>query len=104
RGSLSADGVSMCEHIIRVLDKACRELTLTAAEQSTIADRRAMFAAVLRLHQGKRAFFAGDFGDAMTRLAQANDHLRSPKLSMTLVLMRFVPGLLLRAYDLRDRL
>jgi glycosyltransferase involved in cell wall biosynthesis len=104
RDSLSADSVSMCQHIIKVLDKARHELTLTPAEQAVIADRREMFAAVLRLHEGKRAFFAGDHGHALTLLAQANDHLRRPKLSMTLVLMRFVPGLLLRFYDLRDRL
>jgi hypothetical protein len=63
-----------------------------------------MFAAILRLHQGKRAFFAGDHRRAVTLLTEANDELRRPKLGMTVMLMRVMPGLLLRAYDLRDRL
>ena len=103
-GSLSADGVSMCEHILRVFDKATRELTLTERERSMIASQRARFAAVLRLHQGKRAFFAGDHERAAALLAEANEQLCRPKLSIAVMLMRFMPGLLLRAYDLRDRL
>jgi glycosyltransferase involved in cell wall biosynthesis len=102
--SLSADGVTMCQHIVRVLDKAARELKLTERERALIASRRAMFAATLQLHQGKRAFFAGDHARAVMLLAAANDHLRRPKLAAAVMLMRFIPGLLLRAYDLRDRL
>jgi glycosyltransferase involved in cell wall biosynthesis len=103
QASLSADGVSMCTHIVRVLDKAARELTLTANERAAVASRRGRFAALLRLHEGKRAFFAGEHGRAAALLAEANDHLRRPKLALAVALMRFVPGLLLRAYDLRDR-
>jgi glycosyltransferase involved in cell wall biosynthesis len=104
RGSLSADPVSMCQHIVRVLDKAERELTLTAHERTLVAERRAEFAAVLRLHQGKRAFFAGDHEQAVAMLREANARLRRRKLALALVLIRFMPRLLLRAYDLRDRL
>ena len=104
RDSLSANGVSMCQHIVRVLDKAARELRLTPAELALIATRRAEFSALLRLHEGRHAFFAGDFHRAVTALTEANAHLRRRKIGLAVVCLRFVPGLLLRAYDLRDRL
>jgi glycosyltransferase involved in cell wall biosynthesis len=102
--SLSADGVSMCQHILRVLDKVGREMSLTSSEIALIAERRAYFAALLRLHQGKRAFFAGDHKEAVEALADANTVLRRRKISAALLLLRIMPGLLLRAYDMRDRL
>ena len=37
RGSLSANGVSMCQHIVRVLDKATRDLRLTPDELALVA-------------------------------------------------------------------
>ena len=104
RDSLSANGVSMCQHIVRVLDKAARELRLTPAQLALIATRRAEFSALLRLHEGRRAFFAGDFHRAVTALTEANAFLHRRKIGLAVVCLRFVPGLLLRAYDLRDRL
>jgi glycosyltransferase involved in cell wall biosynthesis len=104
RGSLSADGVSMCSHIVRVLDKAARELTLTPRQRTAVHSRRNHFAALQRLHEGKRAFFAGEPGPAADLLSEANGYFKRPKLALAVALMRFVPGLLLRAYDLRDRL
>jgi glycosyltransferase involved in cell wall biosynthesis len=102
-GSLSANPISMCDHIVRVFDKAMRQLELTPAERALVAERRAHFAALLRMHQGKRAFFAGDAAAAVEALTEANLHLRRRKLAAAAMLIRFVPGLLLRAYDWRDR-
>jgi glycosyltransferase involved in cell wall biosynthesis len=104
RGSLSADGVSMCQHIIRVLDKTAREMTLTPAQADLVSARRREFAALLRLHEGKRSFLAGDRHAAVSALTEANVYLRRRKLTAAIALMRIVPNLLLRAYDLRDRL
>jgi glycosyltransferase involved in cell wall biosynthesis len=102
--SLSADGVSMCQHIVRVLDKVQREMSLTSSEINLLTERRAYFAALLRLHQGKRAFFAGDHKDAVEALAEANAVLHRRKITAALWMLRIMPGLLLRAYDIRDRL
>ena len=104
RDSLSADGVSMCHHIIRVLDKAARELDLSARERQVIAERRRDFEAMLRLHEGKRAFLAGSYHEAATALTDANRHLNRLKLTMAVLLLRVFPGLLLRAYGLRHRI
>lgn len=101
--SLSANGISMCQHIVFVLDKVRGWPELTEAQRDLLAARRAHYAAWLRFHQGKRAFFEGDRGAALAALTEANVHLRSVKLSISLLLLRLTPGLLRRAYDLRDR-
>jgi glycosyltransferase involved in cell wall biosynthesis len=101
--SLSANGISMCQHIVRVLDKVAREMPLAPADRALVAARRKEFVAMLRLHEAKRAFFDGDHSRAVTMLAEANAGLRRRKLALALVLMRFVPDLLLRVYNLRDR-
>jgi glycosyltransferase involved in cell wall biosynthesis len=102
--SLSANAISMCQHIVRVLDKAARNMTLTPAQAALVAARRADFTALLRLHEGKRAFFAGDHKEALQALGEANARLRRTKIAVAIVLLRIMPGLLLRAYDARDRL
>jgi hypothetical protein len=102
-GSLSANAVSMCQHIIRVFDKAASELALTPSEQRLVADRRAHFAALLRMHEGRRAFFNGDAEAAVRALTDANAHLRRRKLTAAVILLKVMPRLLLRAYDWRDR-
>jgi hypothetical protein len=102
--SLSADEISMCQHIVRVLDKTTRSMALTPAQAGLVADRRAYFAALLRFHEGKRAFFAGDRKQALAALAEANVRLKRVKIAIAIVLLRVMPNLLLRAYDVRDRL
>jgi len=102
-GSLSADPVWMCQHILAVLDKV-GHTPLTEAERAGVAARRAFYQATLRLHQSRRAFFNGDAKQAIDGLAEANSHFGSPKISLALLMLRLAPNLLLRAYDLRDRL
>jgi hypothetical protein len=102
--SLSANAIWMCQHIVRVLDKAGHTMALTPAQAALVADRRAYFTALLRLHEGKRAFFAGDHRQALQALSEANARLRRIKLAAAILLLRIMPGLLLRAYDARDRL
>jgi Glycosyl transferase family 2 len=102
--SLSANEISMCQHIVRVLDKTARTLALTPAQAELVAERRAHFAALLRFHEGKRAFFSGDRKQALAALTEANVQLRRFKIAIAIVLLRVMPNLLLRAYDARDRL
>jgi glycosyl transferase family 2 len=102
--SLSANEISMCQHIVRVLDKTARAMALTPAQAELVADRRAYFMALLRFHEGKRAFFAGDRKAALSALTEANVRLRRIKIAIAILLLRVMPNLLLRAYDARDRL
>jgi glycosyltransferase involved in cell wall biosynthesis len=104
QGSLSSDPIWMCKHILKVLDKTKETLPLTASERATLDEEYERFRATLRLHEGKRAFFQGDAEEAIKGLTEANRFFRDRKISMTLRLLRRAPRLLLRAYDLRDRL
>jgi glycosyltransferase involved in cell wall biosynthesis len=102
--SLTADSITMCQHIIRVLDKARRDMPLTPRQVEIVDARKAYFGALLRLHEGRKAFFEGDRKRALQALADANVVLRRWKIVAAMLLVRVMPGLLLRAYDMRDRL
>jgi hypothetical protein len=102
--SLSADPVWMCKHILRVLDDARQRNDLTKAESEVLTQQISRFKALIRLNEAKREFFAGNAGDAVTKLREANAYLRSTKLRLALLMLRAAPQLLLRAYNLRDRL
>lgn len=104
RGSLSSDPVWMCKHILMVFEKAERSLDLTAQERETLSQSIARFRALQRFHEGKRAFFEGDTKRAIEGLAEANRSLKSRKVSVMLMLLKLAPRLMLRAYDMRDRL
>jgi glycosyltransferase involved in cell wall biosynthesis len=102
--SLSADPVWMCQHVLKVLDKAARTLSLDVSEKDLLARERARFQAMLLLQEGKRAFFKGEQEVAVNKLTEANRVFKSRKISTTLWFLRRVPRVLLFAYDLRDKL
>lgn len=103
RGSLSADPVWMCQHILKVFDKAARTLELTPREREVLAQQSVRFRAVQRLCEGKRALFRGEVEKAIEGLTEANAFFKSRKIAATRLLLRFAPRLLRRAYDMRDR-
>lgn len=102
-GSLSADPITMYRSALEAYDKLARREDLTASERRAVLAQRARFYADLRLAEGKRAFFARDIHGAIEGLSDANTVHRSAKLSAALFLLRLAPGLLRRAYELRDR-
>ncbi len=102
-GSLSSDPVLMRRDILRVLDKAAATLELTDAQRALLARERERFEAGMRLEEGKRAFERGDARAAAELISEANRVLGSRKLSLVLRLLRVAPGLLLRAYNWRER-
>lgn len=103
-GSLTADPVSLSEHILKVLKKVKQTMDLTPSEQATVETQLQRFHAMLKLQEGKRAFFSGDTKGAINGLTEANRFFRNRKFAITLMMLRVAPRLLLRAYDLRDRL
>ncbi len=103
RGSLSSDPVWMCKHILMVLEKAERTLALTEQARKVLDEAMTRFRALQRFHEGKRAFFEGDAKRAIEGLSEANLFLKSRKISLMLMLLKFAPRLMLRAYDMRDR-
>ena len=102
--SLTADPIWLSRHVIQVLDKVKRTMDLTPEERASVDLNHRRFEALLNLHEGKRAFFSGDKAGAIQGLTAANEYFRNRKISFTLMMLRIAPRLLLRAYDLRDRL
>lgn len=103
-GSLTADPIWLSQNVLRVLKKVKQTMTLTPSEEATVDLHRQRFEALLSLHEGKRAFFSGDTAGAIRGLTEANRFFRNRKIAFTLTMLRIAPRLLLRAYDLRDRL
>jgi glycosyltransferase involved in cell wall biosynthesis len=101
--SLSADDTAMCKSILKVLEKVAR-MELTPEEAAAVRQRTVHYQALLRLYEGKRAFLQGDKKTAISKLREANGFFKSAKLSLVLLFLRVVPGLLLHAYHLRNRL
>ena len=103
QGSLTADPIWLSEHVLTVLGKVKHREDLTASELTTVENCYEHFHALLHLHQGKHAFFSGDTEGAIKGLTEANRFFRNRKTSVTLMMLRLAPRLLLRAYELRDR-
>jgi glycosyltransferase involved in cell wall biosynthesis len=104
QGSLTADPIWLSEHILKVLAKVKETMELTPSERATLETQIQHFHALLRLQEGKRAFFSGDTAGAIDGITEANQFFRNRKFSFTLMMLRVAPRLLLRAYELRDRL
>lgn len=103
RGSHTSDPVWMYGNFLKVLDKAGQTMALTTAERETLERERLRQRAMLRLYEGKRAFFEGEVKAAIDGLAEANTFFRSRKTALVLWFLRFAPRLLRGAYNLRDR-
>lgn len=103
-GSLTADPISLSRHIIRVLDKIKQTMQLTPSEEASVDFHQRRFHALLNFYEGKHAFFSGDTAGAIQGLTEANRFFRNRKTAFTVMMLRIAPRLLLRAYDLRDRL
>jgi glycosyltransferase involved in cell wall biosynthesis len=103
RGSHTSDPVWLYGHVLKVLDKAEQTMTLAPDERETLKRERLHYRAMLRLSEGKKAFFNGDVKAAIEGLTEANAFFRSRKTRLALWLLRFAPRLLFGAYSLRDR-
>jgi hypothetical protein len=85
------------------LKKVKETIELTPSELKTVNAQLEHFHAMLRLQEGKRAFFSGDTEGAISGLTEANRFFRNRKTAITLMVLRIAPRILRRAYDLRDR-
>jgi glycosyltransferase involved in cell wall biosynthesis len=103
-GSLTDTPLVGWQNYLRVLEKAKRTLPLTTEDRQVIERRCAYINGMLNLYAGKQAFLAGEPATALDLLARANTTLNSRKLVLVMRLLRLAPQLLLRAYQMRDRL
>jgi GT2 family glycosyltransferase len=102
-GSLSSDRVWMTRHLLAVFEKSASTFQLTPLESDILNEQLTSTRAMLRLFEGKRALTTGGASTALVRFQEANEHLRSPKLSLVIVLLRHVPRLVMWVFTERER-
>ena len=102
-GSLSSNRVWMTSNLLTVLERAGKRSDLTDSERESILKEIPLRATILRLFQGKHALSQGDAKTALRRFEEANANLRSIKLSLTILLLRYWPRLLIWAFVTRER-
>jgi GT2 family glycosyltransferase len=102
-GSLSSDRVWMTRHLLAVFEKSANTFNLTPAETETLNKQLTSTRAMLRLFEGKRALTTGGASTALVHFQEANEHLRSPKLSLVIVLLRHMPRLVIWVFAGRER-
>ena len=103
-GSLSSDELSMCKSVLQVFDKLEQSGGLTPEETEALQHRRLEHLAKLQLCEGKVALSEGDFTTAASKFAEANAFFKSRKIGISLLMLRFAPWMLLRAFNFRNRL
>jgi glycosyltransferase involved in cell wall biosynthesis len=102
-GSLSSDRVWMTRHLLAVYEKSAGAFKLTPAETEILNKQITSTRAMLRLFEGKRALTTGGASAALVHFKEANEHLRSPKLSLVIVLLRHLPRLVIWVFTERER-
>jgi glycosyltransferase involved in cell wall biosynthesis len=100
--SLSGDAVTRVDRELRVMEKMSRRDDLTETERATLNERVKRLEADRKLALGKQRLTDGDFNAAAAEFREANKYLRSWKLRLVLMSLRFAPRLLKRVY-LRKR-
>ena len=103
-GSLSSDRVWMMRHLLAVLEKCARTLTLTRSEQKILKEQISWNRSLLHLFEGKRALSTRRAQDALADFQRANHHLRSTKLKLMILLLRYAPQLAIRIFSARERM
>jgi GT2 family glycosyltransferase len=101
--SLSSDPRRMLRNALAVLEKAESSGQLSADEVIALEEGRRQLNARMRLCDGKQAFVSGDVPGAIAGLSDANLVLQSRRMAWQVRLLRWCPGLLMRAYNLRQR-
>jgi GT2 family glycosyltransferase len=102
-GSLSSDRIWMTRNLLTVFEKSASTFKLTPTETEVLNKQLTSTRAMLRLFEGKRALTAGGARTALVHFQEANEHLRSPKLSLVIVLLRHVPRLVIWVFTGRER-
>ena len=102
-GSLSSDRVWMTSNLLAVMEKTAKRSDLTDSEREILSKQLALRQTSLQLFQGKHALALGDATVALKRLEEANRSLRSLKLSLTILLLRYWPRLPIWAFAARER-
>jgi hypothetical protein len=88
----------MAEGYRLILERADKNLPLTAAQHKLVQDRTAEIRARHLLEEGKNHLLAGDFSKARDRFSEANDYLHQTKLSLVLFGLKVAPHVTSRLF------
>jgi hypothetical protein len=97
-GSLGVSRAKMAEGYRLILERADKNLPLTAAQHKLVQDRTAEIRARHLLEEGKNHLLAGDFSKARDRFSEANDYLHQTKLSLVLFGLKVAPHVTSRLF------
>lgn len=103
KGSLSSDRVWMTSNLLAVMEKTAKRPDLTDSESEVLNKQLSFRQTKLRLFQGKHALGLGDAKVALNRFQEANRSLRSLKLSVAILLLRYWPRIPIWAFAARER-
>lgn len=103
-GCLSEDQTLFWKNVQKAYDKIDRTMELTPQEREVFDKRYQFMRAHLNLYEGKQAFHAGDTKTAISSLTDANNFLKSLKLTVALSILRVAPQLAICLSKMRDRL
>ena len=102
-GSLSSDRVWMMHYLLAVFEKCARTLSLTRAERKALDEQISWNRSLLHVFEGKRALTGSSAEIALADFQRANQHLRSTKLKLAILLLRYMPRLGVRVLSARER-
>jgi glycosyltransferase involved in cell wall biosynthesis len=102
-GSLSSDRVWMTRHLLAVFEKCARTLSLTSSENEALTEQINSNRSLLHLFEGKRKLNMGQANAALEDFARANRQLRSTKLKLVILFLRYLPWLAVRVLGARER-
>jgi glycosyltransferase involved in cell wall biosynthesis len=94
--SLTAAPLRLSEGMLRVLEKARGYADLSERERAALETTAVRVDALMRLERGKLALACGNFRVARTEVRAAYLHLRSAKLWLVLLALRYAPATLRR--------
>lgn len=103
KSSLSSDRVWMTSNLLAVMEKIAKRPDLTDSEREVLNKELTSRKTMLRLFQGKHALGVGDATVALNRFEEANQNLRSLKLSVAILLLRYLPIIPIWAFAARER-
>jgi hypothetical protein len=93
----------MTRHLLKVFEKCSRTLKLTPSDIEILNEQIISNRASLHLFEGKRALTTGGANAALVHFQEANEHLRSPKLKLVIVLLRHMPRAVIWVFTERER-
>jgi glycosyltransferase involved in cell wall biosynthesis len=95
---LSADRILMKRGRIRAYQKATARPGLTATQQASIRKKLVSLELEIEKEQASQALLAGQYEEALLAATRAHSHVRSGKLRMAIIGLRYFPALLRTSY------